>query len=344
MISPRTIHLLIRHFDSIDAAVSKRMVRKRPWLETALTSFLCDLLDEEVQSEEKLDYPLETLNHDLAQGDGATHVSFLIETHEYGPDVERWITQSDLGLVINYRDYMLPEDSWSVAWLLQAKRLTPNPGDFRTYTESSRFGGMDAEQKKRINTLRGAVGIDFILYLLYSPRPSFLDEVTQKKLAHLRTKYLTNDIYDFTLGLELRDDFLSGNSTLAAGLFISEIDHLARNLGTLHAQILNGCWPFSWFLAVHFASGIRRDHIRPEGARVKIYPDGRPHRIRRPEEQNAEWAHGIVKGDPTAIRRVQTTLGIERDTEFRFLPAHTLVIDIAVGRDLNPEFRTINLE
>src|SRR5205085_11556779 len=136
------------------------------------------------------------------------------------------------------------------------------------------FGGIDAEQKKRIDILRRMVGMDFVLYLLYCPRPAFLDAVTQKKLAHLRTKFLTNDIYDYTLGLELRDDFLSGSPTLAAGLFISEIDHLPRNLGNLHEKVLDGCWPFSWFLAVHFAGGTRRENIRPNGARIRIYPDG----------------------------------------------------------------------
>lgn len=58
MLNPQSVHLLIKHFDAIDQAVSKRMIRKRPWSEPALTSFLCELLDEETQDEVQLAYRL----------------------------------------------------------------------------------------------------------------------------------------------------------------------------------------------------------------------------------------------------------------------------------------------
>jgi hypothetical protein len=41
MISPEAARLIIRHFDVIDQAVSARTARKRPWLEVAITSYLC---------------------------------------------------------------------------------------------------------------------------------------------------------------------------------------------------------------------------------------------------------------------------------------------------------------
>ena len=48
MIPLHCLHMLLRHFDSIDALVSSRLMRKRPWLEPALTQLLCDLLDGEL--------------------------------------------------------------------------------------------------------------------------------------------------------------------------------------------------------------------------------------------------------------------------------------------------------
>lgn len=53
MISLKAIRLILRHFDSIDYCVSKRLMRKRPWSEPALTSLLCDLLDQDDQVDEK---------------------------------------------------------------------------------------------------------------------------------------------------------------------------------------------------------------------------------------------------------------------------------------------------
>jgi len=71
MISPKAVNLIIKHFDAIDEAVTKKMVRNRPWSETALTSLLCDLLDEKTQDEEILRYTLKELNHELYELDGS---------------------------------------------------------------------------------------------------------------------------------------------------------------------------------------------------------------------------------------------------------------------------------
>src|SRR5437762_2342562 len=143
MIPPKAIRLIIRHLDSLDRVVSRRMGRKRPWLETGLTSYLCDLLDDDTQAEERLDYPLDELNRDLGNLDGLLRATFRVDTHEYAPQLERWVTQADLGFVINVIDHLLPDHSWSIAWLLQAKRLTPDHHGKAQYSESSRFGGID---------------------------------------------------------------------------------------------------------------------------------------------------------------------------------------------------------
>src|SRR5579862_6669471 len=126
MITPKAAHLLIRHFDSLDRAVSKRLTRKRPWSEPALTSLLCDLLDADTQADEPLEYPMASLNFDLQKLEGLLRISLQIQTHEYDARMERWVTQADLGLVVNLIDHLMPKESWSISWLLQAKRLYPD--------------------------------------------------------------------------------------------------------------------------------------------------------------------------------------------------------------------------
>ena len=85
MISPKAIELMIRHWDAVDVAVSKRVSRKRSWAETALTSLLCDLLDSETQDEIQLKYTLADLNRDLKKLDGILTFTIEIETMEYPP-------------------------------------------------------------------------------------------------------------------------------------------------------------------------------------------------------------------------------------------------------------------
>src|SRR3989304_9800035 len=154
MIPPRAVHLFIRHYDAIDVAVSKHLTRKRPWSEPALTSFLCDLMVETTQGEEPLNYSLAELNKDLAALDGLLDLTFSIDTHEYDSNMERWVTQADLGLIISYEDYLLPSESWSAAWLLQAKRLQPISRNPLVYTDRSRFAAYDPEQHQRIEHLQ----------------------------------------------------------------------------------------------------------------------------------------------------------------------------------------------
>lgn len=344
MLSPKTVHLIIKHFDCIDESVATRMIRKRPHAETALTSRLCDLLDEDTQADEHLAYSLEHLNRDLSQGDGLARLSCQVETHEYTPDIEGWVTQSDLGFIINYHDYLLPEESWSAAWLPQAKRLTPNLHSSSLYTEASKFSAVDAEQQERIGKLRKAVGIEFIKYLLYCPRPAALDVETRAKLAHLRYKNLASEIFDYTLGLETRDDLSANDSTLAAGIFITGIDDLPHNLASVHSTILGGSCPLSWFFAAHFAGGIRRGGLVNAPARVRIRPgETTPDFAPRPLGK-VELAHAIVRGHPVALERLRETLDIPQDRRIRVLPPHTLTIDVRIGSDFNDNTRQIRLQ
>jgi hypothetical protein len=333
MLTPKATHLLIRHFDSLDRAVAKRLMRKRPWAEPALTSLLCDLLDSDTQADEPLDYPLSSLNIDLKKLEGLLKVSAQIQTHEYDASTERWVTQADLGLVINVTDHLVPKESWRISWLLQAKRLYPDSRNPLQYSEASRFGGIDAKQAQRIERLIETVQVPFVNYLLYCPLPAGLGQLVQSKLAYLRNRKLTSNIFDFALGQELYEDLGTAESTLAAGLFICSPEDLPTNLGEVHRQILTTCIPFSWFLASQLQNGGDR-LIRPDVLR------------RRREESPAptgseQRADGIVSGEAETIKWLIRTLGETNEGPFPVLPRHTLTIDIEIGGDLDPEYRRI---
>jgi hypothetical protein len=334
MLTPKTNHLLIRHFDSLDRAVSKRLTRKRPWPEPALTSLLCDLLDSDTQADEPLDYPLSALNVDLQKFEGLLKVSVQIQTHEYDPAMERWVTQADLGLVINVIDHLSPNESWNISWLLQAKRLYPDCRNPLRYSEASRFGGIDAKQAQRIARLIEAVEVPFVTYLLYCPRPAALDQLVQSKLAYLRNQSLTHHIFDYTFGQELYNDLGTTESTLAAGLFTCEPGDLPMNLGQVHRQVLRGCSPLSWFLTSHFQNAGAR-HI--PGQVDRRFPGRLPN---VPEQR----AKGIVTGDAETIRWLVRALAETDEGPFPVLPHHTLTIEIEIGGDLDPERRRIREE
>jgi hypothetical protein len=327
---------MLRHFDAIDEAVSRRLTRKRPWSEPALTSLLCDLLDEDVQNEEALAYSLEELNKDLAAMDGLFSMSFKIDTHEYDGAVERWITQADLGLIIKCENYLMSSDSWEACWLLQAKRAYPDSRNPPVFSDRSRFAAYDPAQHVRIEQLQQTVGHDFVRYLFYAPRPSALDPTYRAKLAYLRSRRLAEDIFDYTLGLELREELGSPNSTLAGGLWVAPISSFPSNVAALHREVLQPYSPFAWFLVGHFYSrhGVRDQLMQgPAG-----HPSSRPPR-RRPSD--TDWACDIVRGERDAITRLIKTMHTDNAGPFPILPTHTMTVRIAVGESLHPDRRFI---
>ncbi|MFM7406920.1 MAG: hypothetical protein ACKO3K_09725 [Cuspidothrix sp.] len=342
MISLKAANFIIHHLDAIDKAVSKRLVRKRPWFETALTSLLCDLLDGETQDEQNLEYSLEELKKDLNEIDGLLDISFAIDTHEYNQNVERYLTQSDIGFILNFDDYLLPEESWSAAYLLQAKRLFPldHPKRPITYNEKSEFK-INTEQKNRIDNLNKILGVNCIKYLLYCPRPSMLDNITEKKLSHLRNQTVKNrtDFFDniiFWLEFYQKAEILE--DSLAAGIFIHGIGNLPSNLGNVHESMFKSCLPFSWFIVQHlFGSKFDKFKNFKHSSSGFWYLEKELGDIKW---EGIKWVHGIVSGNSEAIDKLIEELPyIPEDKNFYFLPKHTINIKITVGNDIDHNFR-----
>ena len=333
MISPQAVRLVIRHFDAIDRAVAKRTTRKRPWLETAITSYLCDLMDEETQIEEGLSYSIRDLNRELGSVDGLLDVRLTIDTHEYPPKLEHWVTQADLGFVLSFEDALLPDESWSRAWLLQAKRIAPDTRNPLRYSETSRVSSIDSGQLTRMKRLNEILGNDVVRYLLYCPRPELVDETTRQKLLHLRRHDLVQHIFDYILGLELRGELERPDSTLAAGMFVAPLDGAPRTLGEVHKTILAPTLPFSWFVVTHcFSSG-------PGTHRGMRHPEHV-----EPPHPNKDWVRGIVTGDRKAIDRLVATLGEAVDGPWPILPQHTLTVRLGIGTSMDPEHRRIRVQ
>ncbi|GAB3802868.1 hypothetical protein [Micromonospora zhanjiangensis] len=209
MLPVAALPLLLRFFDGIDASVSRKLMRKIPWNEAAITQELCDLLDEDYAEDYHLPYSLEQFRCDLALTMPLVKVDFAIQTHQYSAQMEHWVTQSDIGIVLEYRDRFLPDNSWTSSLLLQAKRLFP-PRPLTHYSEASRFGSLDSKQHNRILELNNLIGCDLVKYLLFCPRPSSLDELTAAKLAHLRNLSMGGRIFDFASGLALHRELESG--------------------------------------------------------------------------------------------------------------------------------------
>ena len=337
MLSPIAFDLIIKHFDAVDRVVAARLSRKRTWHEPALTSLLCDLLDNETQEDYRLSYTLRQLNETLSAFDSLEMYATL-ETHEYPSHIERWVTQSDLGFVVNFKNLMISSDSWTASWLLQAKRLYPISNNPVQYDETSQFGAANSAQRARIKKLIDATGVSFIKYLLYCPRVESLDHVIRQKMRYLHNRSLANHIFDYTFGLQLYNELLKADNSLGAGLLIANPYCLPGTFGAAHSGMLKplmppswgpsrppswpSIMPFAWFLALQLA-----------GERPDI------------DQSASDRVHSIVTGDIEAVEQVLKLFNDDSEKAPEpFLPSRTLTIGVYVGHDLDPERRRIQLE
>jgi hypothetical protein len=324
MLSPYVIHQLLRHFDAIDRAVTRQMVYPRPKDEEQLTGTLVDLLDEQVQVHEHVEYSAAQLRSDLAEASEPVAVSFSLETHKYTKEFEGRISQADLGLIVVYENNFEPHLSGERSWLLQAKRVYPSSFNPTRYEARSKFGAVNAAQEQRIRDLIKFVDSDFFRYLQYCPRPETLDEATTLELSYFRGKALSEQIFDFAYGLELRDDIRSGSKTVAAGIFVSPIDPAPKCLGHIHASIFRWVTPLSWFIIQHIP-GLSRHSWDPESLLER--------------HVDHELVKKIVRGDPEVVDAIADALSDKRWSG-ELLPAATVTVTITAGaRNFRDRFR-----
>ena len=318
--------------------MSHHVPRKRPWSEVSLTSLLCDLLDEETQEEEKLSYTFKNLQDDLNKEDSLFGIHLSLETIEFNSAFERYISQSDIGLNLIFENTIEPQYSWSRPYLLQAKRLFQKTLNPLSYTEASSFTSIDLDQQKRIEFLNKIFGASYLKYLLFCPRPDNIDNDTRIKLAYLRNKNLSTQIFDYVEGLEVHKELFQNSETLKAGIFITDTSNSSLNFGQVHSQILQSTFPLSWFIAMNFAD--RRDFLRERDMSSKS---------RLPESsESQQFVEGILSGDKKMIDEL---IGKMKQIEnndvpknIQVLPKHKITLRVSVGEQINRDSRYIRQE
>ena len=331
MITPRAFGKIIKHFNEIDKAVSKRTTRKRPWSEIALTSLLCDLMDSETQRDEKLEYVIEDLQKELNEEDNLLGIELNIETVQFPTKYERYLSQSDIGIKIVFDNRIEPKYSWTRPYFLQAKRLISNRPSPDLYSESARFGSVDKNQQRRIEIVNDFLQGDFIKYLMYCPRPEQLNDKIKTKLAYLRNKNLSKGIFDYTKGLKIYNEFIENGDSIKPGMFITDSKFSKLNFGEIHRNLMNSVIPFSWFIAENFLNESIDEQMRPN------------HPKRPPNSEGSRIVNGVLDGNGKCIEElingIKDRLNDDFPTNFPILPSHILDIKVIIGPNLNENDR-----
>jgi hypothetical protein len=328
MFGPQHLKHVIAYLDGVDGALSQRMLRKHPPDEPALTNEFCALLDAETQrSEEILSYGLDQLNTDLAAVGDGLDFEVTLDTYPHNTAMERHVSQSDFGLVLTYDNRVLPEESWSTAYLVQAKRLFRNPNSSE-YDHRASFQAVDAEQQTRLDRLAAVLGDGALRYGLYCPPTPAILDTTRTQVRALHTRNLAGQIFDYGSGLALRDT-LASNGGIDAGIWLRSIEGKPTGLLGLHNEAFRAALPFTWFLIEHFTPRSHHGSFAGlmRGGPVLAGPRG-DDRVRR-----------LVTGDQQAVRELIDELvaaGEEREAPatIRVLPRHTITVTVTVGRSL----------
>ena len=339
MIPIAAIRPLLKFFDAIDRHCTAGLRNKRPHVETTITQNLCSLLDRKEQQQAALTYSFKDLRKDLLDLPGGLKIE--IGTHEYNSAVENRVTQSDLGLIINYINYYEPSRCWTESWLFQAKSLKPSKNNPVTYLAESKFDSISKEQICRIKQLKNIVKADFIRFMEYCPRAYLLSDQVRDKLSYYRNRTLTNNIFDYALGLELYHCLAKAKRNLEPGVFISHVEESTKTKSYL--DLYKGFWqtsyPFSWFILLRLSLSQDWHHIRPtceaenlSNNRISIQPSTPIPKLDVNNVNPAALAHAIARCEPEATDYILKELG-ENKSNFTIYPSRTIEIDIRVGGD-----------
>src|SRR5215217_8818401 len=104
--------------------------------------------------------------------------------------------------------------------IMQAKKLSPTR---RGYSELSQFSSADADQHERIQILSSILGASALRYCLYCPPPSGYETRSIGVLRALHDVKLAGDIFDYAIGLALRDE-VQRTGGIESGIWIATTD------------------------------------------------------------------------------------------------------------------------
>ena len=321
MLSPYHIPLLVRYFNGIDIAVSKRLLRSVPPSEPTLTEEFCALMDVRNQRRESsLEFDIDSLNAALCEHGDLIDADIRIETHQHAREMEAFVSQSDFALVINFEHMVRRDLSWETAYLMQAKRLFPLKDN--TYGVTSTFTSADKEQHLRMQALSDILGDDAMKYCLYCPPTYGYEPRSAAAVRALHAENLWSNIYDFSLGLALYDEIRQSGG-VQTGMWIADAATEPRNAADLHSKAFKRSLPLTWFLLNHFKQEHHYGMAGHEGPR-------------RSQDQNKR-VRAIARGDSQDIQNLINDLGDDArkaglsPENLKVLPASTVTIRLRAG-------------
>jgi len=209
---------------------------------------------------------------------------------------------------------VLPKLDWSVAHLIQSKRVFRSRTT-NTYDHRSRFESVDVGQHQAIERVAAVLGPDVFRYGLYCPPTCDLEPAVRTQFRALHTRNLEDHIFDYSFGLAQKDWLLRIDGRIDAGIWITPVELKPTTLGALHSEAMKHATPLTWFILGHFSRGM---HF---GSRPRI---GSPD----------DLAHRVVRGDEAAIEELLERLGYTEEPRVRVLPRHTMTVRVEVARDL----------
>jgi hypothetical protein len=320
MFGPYQLPHFIKYFDGIDLALSRRMLRSTLPSETTLTEEFCALMDAPTQRREhSLSFDIDALTKALTQHGGAIDVEIDVATHKHLSGMEAYVSQSDFGLVLEYRNLVLPARSWSAAYLMQAKKLFPTSKGF---SEHSKFLSADADQHTRIRFLADILGESALKYCLFCPPTTGYETRAVGVLRTLHDTSLSGRIFDYAVGLALRDE-LQRSGGIEAGVWISGTEEEPIEVATMHAAAFDGSCPFTWFILQHFSWG---SNFTSSMQSSSLHPSTEVDRVK-----------AIATGDRAAISTLIKELGdkirpsIKGRENFRVVPASSITVRVSIG-------------
>jgi hypothetical protein len=214
ILTPNDVQFLLRYFAGIDQALCRRYSLGFRPDEEHLTSLLCELLDSKGVELHNLPYGIAQLNEDLKQSGSLVRAEISVKTNAYNKHQERYLTQSDLGIIVEYEDRVEPALSFKNGVLVQAKRLFPlRNGE---YGLDSKYESFDEDQHLRLEKLMKDFGVlaggdpEFgshcAKYLFYNPPLADLPIREREKIIHSQLRRETSSIFDYTAGLHVYQD------------------------------------------------------------------------------------------------------------------------------------------
>lgn len=244
VITPSDAGLLLKYFNGVASVLAKRFELGFHPDEEHLTSLLCELLDNQGAELHSLAYRVSDLNKDLKENGSLLHTAISLETTEYNKYQERNFTQADLGIILDYKDYIDYSTSFRKGLLIQAKKLFPD--SYNNYRLTSLYKSFNSAQHNRLSALKESFTqtrndedemkhrknkddrcYEAFQYLLYNPPLTELPKQEQERILHRQISKESESIFDYTQGLHLYEKLKNPDgikSLLEMSSYFIEID------------------------------------------------------------------------------------------------------------------------